>query len=68
MFILALLPLFALSVAAIKVTAPSNNTGWTTSGPQVIMWDVSPLLYPFLPSRTKYQPTDIFRRVENGRK
>ena len=38
-----LLTTLALATAAnaIKVTAPSNSTGWTSSGAQVIEWDVS---------------------------
>jgi hypothetical protein len=32
---------FAASAAAIQVTAPSNTTGWTSTGAQVIEWDVS---------------------------
>lgn len=31
----------ATAANAIKVTAPSNSTGWTSSGAQVIEWDVS---------------------------
>ena len=31
----------ATAAAAIKVTAPSNSTGWTSTGAQVIEWDVS---------------------------
>jgi hypothetical protein len=37
----------ATAAAAITVTAPSNSTGWTSTGAQVIEWDVSPL--PFFP-------------------
>ena len=33
----------ATAAAAIKVTAPSNSTGWTSTGAQVIEWDVSPV-------------------------
>jgi hypothetical protein len=36
----------ACSVNAIKITSPSNTTGWTTTGSQVIEWDVSPLALP----------------------
>ena len=32
---------FATAATAIKVTAPSNSTGWTSTGAQVIEWDVS---------------------------
>jgi hypothetical protein len=31
----------ALGVTALQVTAPTNATGWTTDGAQVIKWDVS---------------------------
>jgi len=31
----------ATAAAAITVTAPSNSTGWTSTGAQVIEWDVS---------------------------
>lgn len=41
MLAFALLPLLALSAMAIKVTVPNNSTGWTSTGPQMIMWDVS---------------------------
>jgi hypothetical protein len=37
----------ATAAAAITVTAPSNSTGWTSTGAQVIEWDVS-LLFLFL--------------------
>jgi hypothetical protein len=36
---------FATAAAAIKVTAPSNSTGWTSTGAQVIEWDVSLLSF-----------------------
>jgi uncharacterized metal-binding protein YceD (DUF177 family) len=35
------LPLVALCASALQVTAPTNTTGWETSGSQVISWDVS---------------------------
>ena len=37
----------ATAAAAITVTAPSNSTGWTSTGAQVIEWDVSLFLLPF---------------------
>jgi len=39
----------ATAAAAITVTAPSNSTGWTSTGAQVIEWDVSPPSF-FFPS------------------
>jgi len=42
MFYSTLLALgLATAAAAITVTAPSNSTGWTSTGAQVIEWDVS---------------------------
>jgi hypothetical protein len=35
----------ATAVSAITVTAPSNSTGWTSTGAQVIEWDVSPSFF-----------------------
>jgi hypothetical protein len=37
----------ATAAAAITVTAPSNSTGWTSTGAQVIEWDVSLVYLPF---------------------
>jgi hypothetical protein len=37
----------ATAAAAITVTAPSNSTGWTSTGAQVIEWDVSLVSLPF---------------------
>jgi hypothetical protein len=39
----------ATAAAAITVTAPSNSTGWTSTGAQVIEWDVSLGFLPFFP-------------------
>jgi hypothetical protein len=40
----------ATAAAAITVTAPSNSTGWTSTGAQVIEWDVSFFFSAFLSS------------------
>jgi len=40
----------ATAAAAITVTAPSNSTGWTSTGAQVIEWDVSLSLPSFFSS------------------
>jgi hypothetical protein len=37
----------ATAAAAITVTAPSNSTGWTSTGAQVIEWDVSLVSFAF---------------------
>jgi hypothetical protein len=39
----------ATAVSAITVTAPSNSTGWTSTGAQVIEWDVSPVFFCLSP-------------------
>lgn len=31
----------AISTSALQITSPSNSSGWTTQGSQVIEWDVS---------------------------
>ena len=37
---LAALLALAASALAYQVTQPTNSTGWTTSGPNVVAWDM----------------------------
>jgi hypothetical protein len=58
----------ATAVSAIKVTAPSNSTGWTSSGAQIIEWDVSlsPTFSSFCSTLSAWLFGIIFPRKECG--
>ena len=54
-FILALS--LSLAASALKVTAPTNSTGWESKGSQIISWDVSFVFFPPDPTQ-RPSPTD----------
>jgi hypothetical protein len=58
----------AAVASAIQITQPTNTTGWTSSGAQMIKWDVSgssvsPLAPPHIPAlRSKVSLTMVSRQ------